>query len=80
LSETCAEDDVQPEKPDCPGNPTNGADWTVASGRSGCADGSGLPQFSMNTRLQTLGWGTWALMLVIIALVVLAVFLVTPAS
>ena len=33
----------------------------------------------METRLKTLGWGTWALIFVVIALVLLAVFLVTPA-
>ena len=34
----------------------------------------------METRLQTLGWGTWALVLALIALVVLAVLLATPAA
>jgi hypothetical protein len=34
----------------------------------------------METRLQTLGWGTWALILAIIALLMLAIFLVTPAG
>jgi len=34
----------------------------------------------METRLQTLGWGTWALILALIVLLVLAIFLVTPAG
>jgi hypothetical protein len=34
----------------------------------------------MELRLQTLGWGTWALVLALIALLMLALFLVTPAS
>lgn len=34
---------------------------------------------TMKTRLQTLGWSTWALIFALIALVLLAVFLVTPA-
>jgi len=34
----------------------------------------------METSLQTLGWGTWALILALIALLVLAIFLVTPAG
>jgi hypothetical protein len=34
----------------------------------------------METRLQTLGWGTWALILALVALLVLAIFLVTPAG
>lgn len=33
----------------------------------------------MKTRLQTLGWGTWALIFALIALMLVAVFLVTPA-
>lgn len=34
---------------------------------------------TMKTRLQTLGWGTWALIFALIALMLVAVFLVTPA-
>jgi len=33
----------------------------------------------METGLQTLGWRTWVLILALIALVLIAVFLVTPA-
>jgi hypothetical protein len=45
----------------------------------GCAGGSDHLD-EMQTRLQTLGWGTWALILALIALLMLAAFLVTPAS
>jgi hypothetical protein len=34
----------------------------------------------MATRLQTLGWATGVLILVVIALILLAFFLVTPAA
>jgi len=38
-----------------------------------------LPKTAMETGLQTLGWRTWVLILALIALVLIAVFLVTPA-
>jgi hypothetical protein len=34
----------------------------------------------MATRRLTLGWGTWALLLILIALILLAVLFVTPAA
>ena len=52
--------------------------WT-AGNRSGLRRRQSL-EGVMATRLQTLGWGTWALILALIALLVLAIFLVTPAS
>lgn len=33
----------------------------------------------MVRRIQTLGWGTWILVLVVVALILLAVLFVTPA-
>jgi hypothetical protein len=33
----------------------------------------------MVSRIQTLGWGTWILVLVVVGLILLAVLFVTPA-
>jgi hypothetical protein len=34
----------------------------------------------MASRIQTIGWGTWILILVVVALILLAVLFVTPAA